>query len=87
MTLGTARKAGLLWYRTARWQRLRWSVLVRDLFTCQYCWLLISDTSQLVCDHVYPHRGNEDAFWAGPFQCLCKTCHDSTKKREERQIG
>lgn len=24
------------WYKTARWQRLRWSVLVRDLFTCQW---------------------------------------------------
>lgn len=23
------------WYKTARWQKLRWSVLVRDLFTCQ----------------------------------------------------
>lgn len=25
------------WYKTARWQRLRWSVLVRDHFRCQRC--------------------------------------------------
>lgn len=36
-----------------------------------------------VCDHVTPHRGEERAFWAGPFQSLCKTHHDSTKKVAE----
>lgn len=25
------------WYKTARWQALRWSVLVRDHVTCQLC--------------------------------------------------
>jgi 5-methylcytosine-specific restriction protein A len=25
------------WGKTARWQRLRWSVLIRDDFTCQRC--------------------------------------------------
>ena len=79
-------KAGAQWYNTARWQKLRWSVLVRDLFTCQYCARLVSNTSKLVCDHVDPHRGDEAAFWAGPFQCLCKPCHDSRKKREDRAV-
>lgn len=29
--------ASRAWYKTAAWQRLRWDVLVRDLFTCRMC--------------------------------------------------
>jgi hypothetical protein len=70
-------------HKTKRWQDLRWSVLVRDLFTCQICGRLEGNTSQLVCDHVEPHRGNVEKFWAGPFQTLCKPCHDGQKQKEE----
>jgi 5-methylcytosine-specific restriction enzyme A len=63
-------------HKTARWQQLRWSVLVRDQFTCQICRRLEGDTSRLVCDHVEPHRGDVDKFWSCPFQTLCKPCHD-----------
>jgi 5-methylcytosine-specific restriction endonuclease McrA len=73
------------WYKTARWQKLRWSVLVRDLFTCQMCKGIQADTSQLVCDHIDQHHGNEAKFWAGPFQTLCKPCHDRTKQCQERR--
>lgn len=79
-------------YKTAKWRELRWSILTRDLFTCQMqgCGRVIADTSQLVCDHVVPHRGNVEKFWAGPFRTLCKACHDSAKQKEEiavRQAG
>lgn len=73
-------------YGTARWQRLRWSVLVRDLFTCQWpgCGELVGDTSQLVADHKVPHRGDPALFWdEANLWCLCKRCHDSAKQREE----
>lgn len=73
------------WYKTARWQKLRMTILVRDLFTCQMCKKLEINTSQLVCDHKEQHHGNEEAFWSGPFQTLCKPCHDSTKQKEERR--
>ena len=73
------------WYKTARWQKLRWSVLVRDLFPCRECGRITADTSQLVADHKQPHRGDERLFWdAENLQCLCKTCHDSTKQRMEK---
>jgi len=75
------------WYKTARWQKLRWSILTRDLFTCQMCKRTEADISQLVCDHVEPHRGNEAKFWAGPFQTLCKACHDQDKQRQEWRYG
>ena len=70
-------------HKTARWQSLRWLVLVRDEFRCQICHRLESDTSKLVCDHVDPHRGDIEKFWSGPFQTLCKPCHDGQKQKEE----
>ena len=33
-----------------------------------------------ICDHVEPHHGDVNKFWLGPFQSLCKQCHDSTKR-------
>lgn len=73
------------WYKTARWQRLRWSVLVRDLFTCQKCRRIGADTSKLVADHRRPHRGDDRLFWdADNLQCLCADCHDRVKQSEEQ---
>lgn len=71
-------------YSTARWQRLRQDVFLRDLYQCRACGRIEADTSQLVCDHVEPHRGDLVKFWEGPFQTLCKTCHDGEKQRAER---
>ncbi len=74
------------WYKTSRWQRLRWQVLVRDLFTCQACHLIIARKGEAVADHKRPHRGNEAMFWdVANLQCLCKGCHDSLMQREERR--
>lgn len=73
------------WYKTQQWRRLRWSVLVRDLFACQICGRVEADTSQLVGDHKVPHRGNEALFFdEANVWCLCKTCHDGAKQRQER---
>lgn len=81
-----AQQAWRGWYKTARWQRLRWSVLERDQFTCRRCGRIEGDTRLLVADHVQPHRGDEALFWeAGNLQCLCKACHDSAKQSEERR--
>lgn len=73
------------WYHTARWQKLRWAILKRDCFTCAMCGRIEPDTSQLVCDHIEPHRGDPAKFWRGPFQCLCKACHDGPKRKAERR--
>jgi 5-methylcytosine-specific restriction endonuclease McrA len=74
------------WYKTARWQRLRLGILAWDMYTCQAsaCGRIEGDTSQLVCDHIEPHGGDWDKFWNGPFQTLCKACHDGQKQRIER---
>ncbi|WP_136685687.1 HNH endonuclease [Falsirhodobacter xinxiangensis] len=74
------------WYKTSRWQKLRWSILVRDGFTCGMCGRLEGQTSQLVADHKTPHRGNEAMFWdADNIWCVCKGCHDGAKQRMERR--
>lgn len=75
------------WYKTARWQKLRMSVLIRDLFTCQMpsCGRIVAGTSKLVCDHKTAHRGGEALFWdERNLQCLCKDCHDAIKQQEEQ---
>lgn len=73
------------WYKTARWQKLRLSILLRDLFTCRMCLRVEGNTSRLVCDHIQPHRGDERLFWdASNLQCLCSACHDGAKQREEQ---
>jgi 5-methylcytosine-specific restriction protein A len=40
-------------------------------------------TPATICDHVEPHRGDVNKFWLGPFQSLCKPCHDGDKQRLE----
>lgn len=76
------------WYKTARWQKLRLSVLLRDLFTCAICGDVRADTAQLVADHKVAHRGNAALFWdAENLQCLCAHCHNATKQAEERGGG
>ena len=76
------------WYKTAKWQRLRWSILERDLFACQMCRRVDGNTSQLVADHRQPHRGDAALFWNPEnLQCLCKRCHDKHKQAIERASG
>jgi 5-methylcytosine-specific restriction enzyme A len=60
------------------------TIIARDLFTCRMCRKVEGNTSLLVCDHIEPHRGCVEKFWAGPFQTLCKGCHDNEKQRLER---
>jgi 5-methylcytosine-specific restriction enzyme A len=86
----SARNEGRDWYKTARWQRLRWSILKRDLFTCQWpgCGRIEANTSLLVADHIEPHRGDDRLFWdERNLQCLCKACHDRHKQRAEASGG
>ena len=78
------------WYKTARWQKLRIRVLVRDLFTCQMrgCGRIEPDTSKLVADHRKPHRGDEQLFWdEANLWTLCAACHSGAKQREEAAAG
>lgn len=70
------------WYHTARWQRLRKAQLAMQPL-CEICLTKGDATAASICDHVEPHRGEADRFWSGPFQSLCKPCHDGEKQRLE----
>lgn len=73
------------WYKTTKWQRLRWQVLVDATFTCAMCKRIDGRSAQLVADHIKPHKGDEALFWdRANLQCLCKPCHDSDKQSAER---
>lgn len=75
------------WYKTARWRALRAQTLKRDLFTCQRaeCGRIEGRTSELVCDHIEPHRGDEQRFFDPTnLHTLCRTCHDGVKQKEEQ---
>jgi 5-methylcytosine-specific restriction endonuclease McrA len=73
-------------YKTARWSRLRWQVLTRDLFTCQMCRRVEADTSKLVCDHIIRHEHKDLAlFWdENNLQALCAPCHSKHKQKLEK---
>lgn len=70
------------WYKTARWQKLRAQQLA-DFPLCAMCQPKRIKRAN-VCDHVTPHRGNEEKFWSGPFQSLCFPCHNGEKQRIEK---
>jgi len=70
-------------YGSARWKKLReWQLATEPL--CAFCAERGRTTPATVADHVKPHRGDEHAFWNGPFQSLCASCHSSDKQSQER---
>ena len=72
-------------YKTPRWQAIRIAQFKAQRF-CQECERLDPPrlyTPATVCDHVDRHDGDRFKFFAGPFQSLCKPCHDARKQREE----
>lgn len=72
-----------LWYKTARWLRMRAAQLRREPL-CRYCMERGRTTAATVADHRTPHRGDRALFFdADNLQSLCKPCHDGAKKSLE----
>lgn len=74
------------WYTHSRWRRIRAEHLRREPL-CRFCGDKGRVTEATVVDHATPHRGDKGRFFSGPFISLCKTCHDSEKKRQENAAG
>lgn len=74
------------WYKTRRWKALRWSVLVRDGFTCQCGCGYEGGSPELVADHKQPHRGDPALFWDDEnLETLrANPCHNSRKQAAEK---
>lgn len=73
-------------YRYARWKRLRRAQLEAEP-SCRFCAAAGLERAATICDHVVPHRGDVQAFWAGPFQSLCVECHNRTKQAIEHRLA
>ena len=73
--------------KTAEWQRMRWQVLRRDAFTCQWpgCGVVLAhDTKRLVADHIVPVRVAPERKWdMANLQCLCDICHSGPTQAAE----
>ena len=64
-----------------RWARLRVQVFDRDGWRCRTC----GGASKLECDHVRPlHRGG-DPYELANLQALCRGCHISKTRGENRK--
>lgn len=73
-------------YKTARWQRLRDSVL-REQPLCERCLHMEMVEPATVVHHKDGgHKGDVDKFWSGPFEALCKPCHDRFGAMEDRGV-
>src|SRR5262245_21618990 len=71
-------------YSSSRWRRFRQLQLLREPL-CVFCRARGVIEPATICDHVTPHAGDINKFWLGPFQSLCKRCHDGTKKNLEQR--
>lgn len=68
-----------------RWQQARERFLSAHPLCC-YCTREGRVGAATVVDHREPHRGDQRLFWDETnWQSLCKTHHDSDKRREEGQ--
>ncbi len=77
------------WYKTARWERLRQEVFVRDMFICQrsqeMCIGKGNAPNAPIANHIKPHRGDEALFWdIDNIETVSKVVHDSEIQREEQ---
>jgi 5-methylcytosine-specific restriction protein A len=61
-------------YKTRRWQMIRRLQLAKEPW-CSDCLKAGLWVEARQCDHITPHRGDVAAFWRGPFQSLCDSCH------------
>lgn len=73
-------------YGTSRWKRFsRWFLRQQENVLCADCKAEGLTVIATVTDHVVPHRGDVEAFWAGPFRGLCAHHHNSKKQQEEKR--
>jgi len=71
------------WYSSALWRSIRAAQLAAQPL-CERHLRRGKTVAAAVCNHRLPHRGNWEMFVAGPFESLCKACHDGEVQREER---
>jgi len=75
------RQERLKYYHTKTWRNIR-AAQLRKQGLCELCYKNYRKlTVAVVCDHVIPWKSLSE-FKHGPFQSLCKPCHDE-KSRDD----
>jgi len=79
------------WYNTARWERLRQQVFVRDGYVCQRSGVLCVGKhpapNSPVANHKVPHKGDPKLFWdIDNLETVAKEVHDGLIQSEERAL-
>lgn len=71
---------------SAAWRRLRESILIRDLYTCQEagCGRLVGGKGEAHVDHEDGDANNNDL---GNLKTLCCSCHSRKTAREDGGFG
>ena len=74
-------------YGTARWRAVRHDQLTRHPL-CAYHLQREQYVAATVCHHVNPaDKEKAETFFRGPFESLCKGCHDSAGQKEDKGNG
>lgn len=73
-------------YRTARWQRLREAHLTAHPLCTRCLAIEVVEEATVVHHTEGGHKGDEERFWNGPFESLCKACHDRFGALEDRGV-
>lgn len=71
-------------YKTARWQHFREYYLTVHPLCVNCLFLEIVEPATVVHHADGGHKGDVQKFWDGPFEALCKECHDRHGQREDR---
>lgn len=81
-------------FTTARGKAFRENILIRDLYTCQMCGVLLrrgkTDRRAANVDHIEPIELKPDLTWdEGNCRAVCRSCHaicDSIEKRAQGDL-
>jgi 5-methylcytosine-specific restriction enzyme A len=68
-------------YNSQRWKSIRRQQLAEYPW-CAECLSHGKHVPAREVDHIHRHRGNAEAFYAGPFQSLCTPCHSRKTANE-----
>jgi predicted kinase len=69
-------------YNSKRW-RARHSAQLQQHPLCAMCLAESRVTAAAIADHILPHHGNEELFFFGLLQSLCRHHHNKTKQEIE----
>jgi len=72
------------WYGLGRWKKKQRAQL-RAHPLCAFCIEKGLIVRGAIVDHIERVDGDWNRFWTGALQSLCKTCHESSKKYQERR--